>query len=283
MAVPNDSVTTRREYRRIALALLLVCVALLLMGEVAARLPRVEAFILIVGTSLAILSIVAAWRLFSPSLPRDDTRVVGASAALADEVNQALCAITANADAIDRLIEKPQPELGEVRAALADIVSDAERASAAMRGARVYATPRLEAAADIDIGQLIEQCMQQLRSEMIHHQVTCDVETAPQLPGVRGTRDQLLHLLTNMVTQVMRATAGRQQRERRLRVRASRHDVGAVAICIEDPGGALLPEQASRLCDPVCRRIVHAHGGHISVSSGAAGGAAWQLVFPASS
>jgi len=290
--VPNERVRTRRGYRRIALALLLVCAALLLTGEVAGRLPRAEAFILIAGTSLAMLSLFAAWRLFRPvpprepsrgtSLPPNDSPPAGPNAVLADEVNQALCAITANADAIGSLIDKPQPDLGEVRAALADIVSDAERASQAVRGALIPAT-QFETADHIDIAQLVEQCMQQVRSEMAHHQVTCEVETAPQLPGIRGMRAQLLHLLTNLVTNVMRATAGLQQRERRIRVRASRHDAGAVAICIENSGEAVRPEQAARLCDPVCRSIVHAHGGHISVSRGAGGGAAWQVILPASS
>lgn len=291
--MPNDNVRKRRWYRRIALALLLVCGALLLIGEVSAQLPRVEAFILIAGTSLAVLSLFAAgWLLrtspasgtsSTPALTPIDPPAVGANLALANEVNQALCAITANADAIGRLIGKLQPDLGEVHAALADIASDAERVSRAVHGALISATPQFEAAADIDIAQLVHQCMQQLRSEMVHHQVTCEVETAPQLPGIRGMRDQLLHLLTNLVSSVMRGTAGLQQRERRLRVRASRHDARAIAICIEDSGGGVRPEQAARLCDPVCRSIVHAHGGHISVSRGAGGGAAWQVIFPASS
>jgi len=291
--VPNASDTTRRWYRRMALGLLLVCGALLLIGEVAARLPQVEAFILIAGTSLAVLSLFAAWRLFGTSPAREpwkaraptpnDASSAPAGAALADEVNQALCAITANADAIGSLIQKPRPDFGEVRAALADIISDAERVSLAVGVARIPATPPFEAAADIDIAQLVEQCMHQLRGEMLHHRVTCEVETAPQLPGIRGKRDQLVHLLTHLVANVMRATSGLQQRERRLRVRASRHDAGAIAIFIEGSGGAVLPEQAARLCDPGCRSIVHAHGGHISMARSAGGGAAWQVILPASS
>jgi hypothetical protein len=141
--MPNESVTSRQWYREIALALLLVCGALLLIGEVSARLPRVDALILIAG--LAVFGILAARRLFRTSaasklssvaaLSSSDAPAGGMRVAPADEINQALCVITLNADAIGSLIEKPQPDLGEVRAALADIVSAAERASQLVLGA----------------------------------------------------------------------------------------------------------------------------------------------------
>jgi len=55
---------------------------------------------------------------------------------VAEQLAQPLCAITANADAIGRLLEHEHPDLAEVRAALADIVNDAGRASEALRAAR---------------------------------------------------------------------------------------------------------------------------------------------------
>ena len=113
--MPNDNVRKRRWYRRIALALLLVCGALLLIGEVAAQLPRGEAFILIAGTSLAVLSLFAAgWLLRTspadepsrtPALTPNDLPAIGANLALANEVHQARSAITANAVETHRLID----------------------------------------------------------------------------------------------------------------------------------------------------------------------------------
>jgi len=55
---------------------------------------------------------------------------------VAEQLAQPLCAITANADAIGRLLEHEHPDLAEVRAALVDIVNDAGRASEALRAAR---------------------------------------------------------------------------------------------------------------------------------------------------
>ena len=41
-----------------------------------------------------------------------------------------------------------------------------------------------------------------------------------------------------------------QMRERRLRVRARRHDARAIAICIEDTGGGLPPQDAGSGFEP---------------------------------
>lgn len=193
---------------------------------------------------------------------------------LADDLNQALCAITANADAIARLIDKQPPQLEEVRAALADIVSDAQRASD-----RLAATDMEDR---IDVAQLLHQFVHRVRGEMDSRRVTCEVETAVQLPGIRGVREQLVQLFTRLVTLILDAMPGHARRRRRLRVRATRQD-DSVAISFEDSGAGIRPENAARLCDPSCRRIVHLHGGHIAVTHAAGGGATLQVVLPASS
>ena len=55
---------------------------------------------------------------------------------IADDLNQPLFAITANADAALRLLERDPPDLVEARAALSDIVSDAVRVSEIVQGAQ---------------------------------------------------------------------------------------------------------------------------------------------------
>ena len=216
---------------------------------------------------------------------------------LADEINQPLCAITANADAIARLLERDSPDLADIRAALADIGNDAMRASECLRGAQRLVHGAREPASAVDVGQLVADCLSQLRAEMHVHHVTCEVETPPQLPVVRGFRQQLLQLLINLVTNSLEAMSCLQHGERRLRVRASRHDHRAIVISVEDSGVGIRPENLARIFDPffttkphrtglglaICRSIATAHGGHISVTRGPGGGAAFRVVLPAGS
>jgi len=216
---------------------------------------------------------------------------------LAEEINQPLCAITANADAIVRMLECESPDMAEIRAALADIGNDAMRASESLRGAQRLAHGVREPPAAVDVGQLVAECLSRLRTEMHVHRVTCEVETPPQLPAIRGFRQQLLQLLTNLVTNSLEAMSCLQHGERRLRVRAIRQDSRAIVISVEDSGVGIRPENVARVFEPffttkphrtglglaVCRSIAMAHGGHISVARGSGGGAAFRVVLPASS
>jgi signal transduction histidine kinase len=201
---------------------------------------------------------------------------------IADELNQPLCAITANADAIGRLLEKERPDMAEVRAALDDIVGDARRASEALRDSQRMLKSASEAPAVIDVGQLVCECLSQLRPELSSRRVTCEAITADRLPGVHGSRPQLLQVLVDLVRHALESWPGAQPRDRRLRLRASRHEAGAVAIWVEASGGAGIPPPSHpRLA--FCRTVVTAHGGHFSVTPDAQGGAAFKVILPASS
>ena len=200
---------------------------------------------------------------------------------ISDELNQPLCAITANADAIGCLLDGQRPDFAEVRAALDDIVGDARRASETLRSAQRMLAGANEAPAVIDVGQLVGECLSQLRTELSSRSVTCEVLTAEQLPGIRGFRRQLLQMLVNLVSNSLDAMSGVQNRERCLRVRAQRHDEGTVAIWVEDSGVGIRDRGGVSLA--VCRTIVHAHGGQLIVAAGEGGGAAFKVVLPASS
>ena len=114
---------------------------------------------------------------------------------IADELNQPLFAITANADAISRMLAREAPDLGEVRAALADITSDAQRVSRMIGTLQRLLAAAREPPAHIDVGELVEECVVQMRTEMFAQRVACEVETAPHLPGIRGVRRQLVQML----------------------------------------------------------------------------------------
>ena len=200
---------------------------------------------------------------------------------ISNELNQPLCAITANADAIGSLLEQPRPDLAEVQAALDDIVGDAKRASDTLRNAQRLLAGANDVPADIDVGQLVGECLSQLRAELSTRCITCEVLTAEQLPDIRGLRRQLLQMLVDLMTTSLDAMSGVQQRERCLRVRAQRHDEGTVAIWVEATGVGI--RERSGLSLAVYRTIVDAHGGHLSVAAGEGGGAAFKVVLPVSS
>jgi hypothetical protein len=72
---------------------------------------------------------------------------------ISNELQQPLCAITANADAIRKLLEHPRQDLAEVHAALDDIVGDAKRASESLHSAQRMLAGTNQAPAVTDTGQ----------------------------------------------------------------------------------------------------------------------------------
>jgi C4-dicarboxylate-specific signal transduction histidine kinase len=229
---------------------------------------------------------------------RQDANVdVGAIRVIANDLNQPLFAITTNTDAIARMLESPRPNLAEVRAALADICSDALRVSRMVGSVQRLLEAQLDAPAILDVRELVNDCVVAMQTEMFAQQVACEVDTAPHLPGVRGVRNQLVQMLMNLVTNSLEAMAGVHVRERRLALRALRHDSRSIAISVEDTGVGIAPEDESLVFEPlftakprrsglglaICRSIINAHGGHIMVAPGQGSGAAFKVILPASS
>lgn len=156
--------------------------------------------------------------------------------AVANELNQPLCAISANAEAIAKLLESPTPDLDEVRAAVTDISDDAHRASRAILVAQSLLGGTRDPAVEVDVAQLVHECLVQLRPQMQERRVICAVETAPHLPGVRSLRKPLAQLLVSLLTKSMESMSGVHPAERRLTVHAARHDPETIVISVQDSG-----------------------------------------------
>jgi len=211
-----------------------------------------------------------------------ESRKTGAEAtvrAIANELNQPLFAISINADAVSSMLASGSPDLEEIKAALADIGNDTIRIGQTLAGAQRLLAAEHEAPADIDVAQLLDECVTQLQGEMSARRVACEVETAPHLPEVRGVRPQLLQMLVNLARHSLEAKSGAETR--RLRMSARPRSDSSVEISVEDSGIAIAQRAGLRLA--ICRSIVDAHGGNISVASGNGRGVAFKVVLPASS
>ena len=109
-----------------------------------------------------------------------------------------------------------------------------------------------------------------------------------------GDRVQLQQLIINLVINGIQAMAGLEGRPRRLSIRSERDQSGDVRLSVEDSGHGIDPANANRLFDAfyttksggmglglsICRSIVEAHGGRISASNHAGGGARFSFTLP---
>jgi signal transduction histidine kinase len=212
---------------------------------------------------------------------------------IAHEVHQPLSAVIVNSDAALRLLEKYPLDLQEVRAALADISSEGHRAGQIIDSMRAVLAGSHNAA-PICIEELVHESLLLLHTELEAHDVSLLLEADPNLPFVRGDRGRLLQVLVNLEMNALESMQSVNDRVRRLRVRSTLDGTSGVAISVEDSGTGIAPEHVSRVFDPffstkprraglglaICRAIVDAHGGKISLTSGSAGGSAFHVVLP---
>jgi signal transduction histidine kinase len=213
------------------------------------------------------------------------------TASIAHEVNQPLAAISTNASAGLRWLDRPEPDLAEVRAITSRIIADARRAADIIARVRAMATRRTQEHALLPINEVVRDSMAFLRHELQSHGVRLSLALSPDLPAVRADRTQIQQVIVNLAVNAAQAMAHAERRV--LTVRTARRD-GDVQLEIQDTGPGVSKANLDRLFEsffttkdggmgmglPICRSIIEAHGGAISATNHAAGGACFSVTLP---
>lgn len=211
---------------------------------------------------------------------------------IAHEVNQPLAAIATNAEAALRWLDRPEPDVGEVRTIATRISADAHRAAQIIGRIRGMAERRPPERADLSLSAVVDDVLLFLRHELRRHDVSVEFDPSA-FPTVRGDRTQLQQVFVNLALNAIHAMDDAQSPGPRLRICAEDGGEAVVHVIVEDNGPGLSPEQRERAFDtfyttrsaglgmglPICRSIIEAHEGAISVEDGAAG-ARFRITLP---
>ncbi|KFE64411.1 sensor histidine kinase [Hyalangium minutum] len=216
------------------------------------------------------------------------------AASLAHELNQPLAAILSNAQAARRLLNATPAELGEVREALGDIISDDKRAGEVihrMRALLKRGEPRQEFHS---LNDLVREVARLLANDMQLRGATLHLELAPSLPAIQGDGIQLQQVVLNLLINAMDAMADVPAGQRQIQVRTASSGPGQVALSVQDSGGGIEPSRLALIFEPfystkehglgmglsISRSIVEAHGGHLHAESPPGQGALLRCVLP---
>jgi PAS domain S-box-containing protein len=218
------------------------------------------------------------------------------TASIAHEVNQPLTAIVTNGEASLRWLNRPKPDLREVRTLTERMVTNARRADDVIRRIRAMASPTGTAERTLTgINSVIEEAALFLASEFHRHTVVATLDLAPDLPDVLADRIQLQQVVVNLAVNAVHVMTHAGSRNRRLVFRTSRVDPRTLRVEVEDTGPGIPAEHLGHLFKSffttrsggmgmglsICRSIIDAHGGTLSAANRSDGpGASFQFLLP---
>jgi signal transduction histidine kinase len=199
------------------------------------------------------------------------------ASALAHEINQPLGAILRNAEAAALFMQNESPDLDEIRAILADIRKDDQRAGAVIDRMRALLKRHNLDTRPLEVGTLVGEVAALVRADAVARHVKLEVNVSPGLPPVNGDRVHLQQVLLNLILNGMDALNGTAPDDRRVTVCALLDGSQSIEIAIKDSGPGVPADELAHVFDPffstkpngmgmglpISRTIIEAHGGRL--------------------
>ena len=218
------------------------------------------------------------------------------AAGLAHEINQPLTAITNYAQALQRLLARPDaadPE--DVELALSQIAAQALRAGEVIRRLRSFVKNREAHNEVMEPGRLIAELMTFAEPDARLNDIRIGIEAAEGLPLVACDPVQIQQVLLNLIRNAIDATNEAAPENREITLRVRRDPDGAVEISVADHGPGISAEVAQNMGNPfyttktsgtglgiaISRSILRAHGGRLAHRPTPGGGATVFFTLPA--
>jgi PAS domain S-box-containing protein len=216
------------------------------------------------------------------------------TASIAHEVNQPLAAVIANAEACLRWLDRETPDLAAARRSAEWVIDDGNRASEVVRRVRALANKSELEKVPLDLNDVVRDVMVLVQRELASQRVSLRTELEPLLPMILGDRVQLQQVIINLVMNGIEAMQPVTDRAHKLVIRSGQDETREVLVSVTDCGVGIAPDNANQLFNAffttkssglgmglsICRSIVEAHGGRLSVSGNEGPGATFQFVLP---
>ncbi|QCP53243.1 DUF4118 domain-containing protein [Trinickia violacea] len=216
------------------------------------------------------------------------------STSIAHELGQPLGSIVTDGEASLRWLDRPQPDLDEVRACVKRMIGDGRRAAEIVQRIRSLAKRATPQKTQLEINDVVRDVVSLINREVSDHRVVLRLKLGSGLPRLLGDRVQLQQVLINLVINGMQAMDDVGDRPRELLIESSQDALGQLVVAVQDSGLGIDADNAGRVFAPffttksqglgmglpICRSIIEAHGGEISASNNAKYGATFRFSLP---
>ncbi|HNR22956.1 MAG TPA: ATP-binding protein [Steroidobacteraceae bacterium] len=216
------------------------------------------------------------------------------AAALSHELNQPLSAIVNYARACDRLLEAPQPDVAEVKAALGEISSQAMRAGEIIHRLRGMVRHRDTLRTVVSANDLVRDLLALLEMDTRASGCALRLELAPDLPLVLVDGVQIQQVIVNLVHNAAEALLVAGEPGGEVVIRTARSDDGQVVMSVADNGPGLAPGAEARVFEPffttkadgtglglpISRSILDAHHSQLTYQANTPRGVRFSFTLP---
>jgi signal transduction histidine kinase len=221
-------------------------------------------------------------------------------ASIAHEINQPLGAVSASAQAMQNWLDRPQPDIHEVRELAALTLASARRASDIIVRTRAMAVKGLPRHERMRLDEVVDEALLLLRHEAQMKGVDIVHRPDSTAPAILADRTQLQQVIVNLAINAIQALAAIGAGKGRILITvhavADAPAPGAVMCQVEDNGRGIRQDHLKRLFNrffttsesgmgmglAICRTIIEAHGGRIAVDNESRlGGARFCFTLPA--
>jgi signal transduction histidine kinase len=217
------------------------------------------------------------------------------AAGLAHELNQPLGAVANYAEGCLAALEGAAPDLAAVRDALRKLLASTLRAGEVIRRVRRFVTRRELEPGPFDPAGALAEVAELMADDARRRRITLDVDAVSDLPKVWGDPVQVQQVLINLVRNAFEAIDASETSARTVVISARRADPGRVAVSVRDDGEGIAADRLGRIFDAyfstraegmgmglaICRAIVEAHQGTLTVESEPGAGSTFGFTLPA--
>ena len=212
---------------------------------------------------------------------------------LEHELRQPLTAILANAEIAHHLAARKNPNLIEIRDALADIVRDNGRADEIIRKVRAMFRRGEAKKSSVDINELLSDVDRIASTSARMKGISFSKEVPESLPSLLCNRTQLTQAILNLVFNAFDSVCD-SDLPREVRLSAALTESNRVRVSVRDRGKGIDPKAMPRLFEPfyttkangmgmglaIVRSIIENHEGRIWAEQNPGRGATFEFELP---
>jgi PAS domain S-box-containing protein len=218
----------------------------------------------------------------------------GVSGSIAHELTQPLTAILSNAQAARIMIDRENPDIERIAAALDDIIAEDARAGDVIHHMRRMMRKGENKLEPVDVNQLIGNSLNLLHSELVARRIKYTCDLAKDLPAVSGDPVQLQQVFLNLILNAAEAMNEVAPPRRKMAIRTRMQDGGKISIRIIDRGVGVAPAHEEKIFQAffttkerglglglaICSSIIKLHGGTLDLANNTAEGVTAALIIP---